>query len=55
MSNNDSLDDETKRILAKVKADAQSGTDDSIESKSEKKKTDVDWETNDENSPDDDW
>ncbi len=32
MSNNDSIDEETKRILAEVDSDAQSGTNDSKES-----------------------
>ncbi len=38
MSNNDSLDEETKRILAEVEPDAQSGSNDSRESS--KKKSD---------------
>ncbi len=33
MSNNDSIDEETKRILAEVEADVQSGSNDSKESK----------------------
>ncbi len=33
MSNNETLDEETKRILAEVEADAQSSSDDSKESK----------------------
>ncbi len=33
MSNNDSIDEETKRILAEVEPDAQSGSNDSKESK----------------------
>ncbi len=37
MSNNDSLDEETKRILTEVEPDAQSGSNDSKESKKEKK------------------
>ncbi len=32
MSNNDSIDEETKRILAEVEPDAQSGSNDSKES-----------------------
>ncbi len=38
MSNNDSLDEETKRLLAEVEADAQSGSNDSKESKPQKNK-----------------
>ncbi len=37
MSNNETLDEETKRILSEVDADAQSGTNDSKESKPKKK------------------
>ncbi len=36
MSNNDSIDEETKRLLAEVDADAQSSTNDSKESKPKK-------------------
>ncbi len=38
MSNNDSLDEETKRILAEVEPDAQSGSNDSKESNKKVKK-----------------
>ncbi len=59
MSNNDSLDEETKRLLAEVNTDAQSSTDDSKESKAKKddKKTDdgIKWETNTEETPDSEW
>ncbi len=37
MSNNDSIDEETKRILAEVEPDAQSGSNDSKESSKHKK------------------
>ncbi len=56
MSNNDSLDEETKRILAEV------NPDDSKESKKEDKKNkagynidDDGFETNDMESPDSEW
>ncbi len=59
MSNNDSIDDETKRILAEVDAD---DSKESIPNKSERKKitgeiTDdgIQWETNTEESPDSEW
>ncbi len=63
MSNNDSLDEETKRILAEVDADAQSSTNDSKESsKSEKPKITTytddegnEWETNTKDTPDSEW
>ncbi len=58
MSNNDSLDEETKRILAEVEPDAQSGTDDSDESKSIKEKKqikDIEWETNKIEDNDSEW
>ncbi len=62
MSNNDSIDEETKRILAEVESDAQSGSDDSKESnknkgKTWKKKNDkgVEYETNDLETPDSEW
>ncbi len=69
MSNNDSLDEETKRILAEV--DAQSGSDDSIESKKKEyeknqkkdvgyddvgnESTDIRWEENTIEDPDSEW
>ncbi len=50
MSNNDSIDEETKRILAEVDAD------DSKESKKvNEKKSKVPWETNEEDTPDLEW
>ncbi len=53
MSNNDSIDEETKRILAEV------DSDDSKESKPIKKKyetnDDKQWETNNIEDPDTDW
>ncbi len=62
MSNKDSIDEETKRILAEVNADAQSSTDDSKESNKNKGKTwtekDEDgreYETNDKETPDSEW
>ncbi len=54
MSNNESLDEETKRILAEVNADAQSGTNDSKESDKKKKKT-IEWETNTIEDDDSEW
>ncbi len=42
MSNNDSIDEETKRILAEVDADAQSSTNDSKESGTKKNETNDD-------------
>ncbi len=49
MSNNDSLDEETKRLLAEVDADAQSSTNDSKESikKTTKKEGYEEYEEND--------
>ncbi len=38
MSNNESLDEETKRILAEVQPDSQRGSDESTDSKSKKVK-----------------
>ncbi len=61
MSNNDSLDEETKRILAEANTDAQSSTNDSKESNNKKMKKDynppeeIRWETNTEEDPDSDW
>ncbi len=68
MSNNDSLDEETKRILAEVEPDAQSGSNDSKVSNSKKKtyndegyddkgivSTDVKWEENNEDDDDSQW
>ncbi len=67
MSNNDSIEEETKRILAEVEPDAQSGSNDSKESKSEPNRTikktvefevdenGVEWETNTKETPDSDW
>ncbi len=62
MSNIDSLDEETKRILAEVEPDAQSGSNDSKELiKSVKKPTSddkddgIDWETNEMETPDSEW
>ncbi len=57
MSNNDSIDEETKRILAEVEPDAQSGSNDSIESNKKKKNNDnkFQWETNTEDTPDSEW
>ncbi len=59
---NDSLDEETKRILSEVNADAEINkvdTDDSKESKSEDKKKngryEIEWETNTEETPDSEW
>ncbi len=50
MSNNDSLDEETKRLLAEVE------TDDSDESKSKKRKSyETVWETNSEDTDDSEW
>ncbi len=58
MSNNDSLDEETKRILAEVEPDALSGSDDSKESKKDdkpKKDYAIKWEENTAESPDSEW
>ncbi len=59
MSNNDSLDEETKRILAEVEPDAQSRSNDSKDSKKEtkddKKNVDTKWETNSIEDPDSEW
>ncbi len=61
MSNNDSLDEETKRILAEVQPDAQSGSNDSKESKNkgktwiEKDENGNEYETNDLETPDSEW
>jgi len=65
VSNNDYLDEETKRILSEVNADAEiNSTDDSKESKSEKKEykpkfyTDdagIQWETNSIEDKDSEW
>ncbi len=56
MSNNESLDEETKRILAEVNADAQSSTNDSKESNKNKKSDErIKWETNDIEDPDSEW
>ncbi len=63
MSNNESLDEETKRILAEVQPDAQSGSNDSKESSKKKypNKTitiiydDEGNETNTSESPDSEW
>ncbi len=62
MSNNDSLDEETKRILAEVEPDAQSGSNDSKESSKNKGKTwiekdehGVEYETNDKDTDDSEW
>ncbi len=61
MSNNESLDEETKRILAEVNSDAQSGTDDSKESKPKKQNKagyDIDddgYETNTLETDDSEW
>ncbi len=56
MSNNDSLDEETKRILAEVESDAQSRSNDSNESKKKKKIDNKDnWETNTPETPDSEW
>ncbi len=50
MSNNDSIDEETKRILA------EADSDDSKEStKPEPKKSTIDWETNKEDDDDSEW
>ncbi len=52
------LDEETKRILAEVNADAQSSTDDSKDIKKDKKpehKKTIEWETNSEDTPDSEW
>ncbi len=56
MSNNDSLDEETKRLLAEVDTDAQSSTNDSKESITKKvnKNTDKDiYEISDDDNLDD--
>ncbi len=61
MSNNDSIDEETKRILAEVEPDAQSGSNDSKESHNKKDKKEYNppaddrWETNTPESPDSEW
>ncbi len=53
MSNNDSIDEETKRILSEV------DSDDSVESKLKKEiielKKGKNWETNTLESPDEEW
>ncbi len=50
MSNNDSIDEETKRILAEVEPD------DSKESNNKKqKKSDIEWETNTVEDDDSQW
>ncbi len=63
MSHVETLDEETKRLLAEVNADAQSSTDDSKESNKKEKQPskpepdekDYTWETNTEDTPDSEW
>ncbi len=51
MSNNDSIDEETKRILTEVDAD---DSNESSKIKKDKSKK-IQWETNEEDSPDSEW
>ncbi len=52
MSNRDSLDEETKRILTEADAD---DSKDSKPNKKDEKKTDIEWETNEIEDADELW
>ncbi len=58
----ENLDEETKSIIAQAEADAQSGSDDSKDKSKtigktwmEKDDDGKDWETNDKETPDEEW
>ncbi len=54
MSNNDSIDEETKRILSEV--DSNDSKESNKTKKDDKTKdTGIEWETNDEETPDSEW
>ncbi len=57
MSNNDSIDEETKRILSEVDSDDSKESNNKNKGKTWNQKDDNgnDWETNDMETPDSEW